>query len=307
VFPVVGFSCPIAASPAEIKAGIRAMDLSRPRDCEPSTIMLSILVINFKNPPLLRLALKSLTGILEPGFPKEIIVVDIASTVETRNVISEFPGVESVCFSQNIGYTRGANEGIRRSKGSSVLIMNPDIVPLKGAVEKMFEFICSDSSVGMIGPQLLNFDGTYQNSSFRFPSPLTLLYRRTFLGRLGFGRKNLEHFTNKDLDRNKPMEVDWLMGSALMVRVDAIRKVGLMDENFFLYMSDIDWPKRFWENGYKVLYFPQSKMYHYHRRDSKGRFGLLDIFFKKELRWHLIDAIRYFRKHGIAAGEGSSR
>jgi GT2 family glycosyltransferase len=242
-----------------------------------------------------------LAGTLRPDFLKEIIVVDISSTHETRSVISEFPNVDSVCFNHNIGYTRGVNEGIKKSKGDAVLIINPDIIPLKDSIEKMYEFLDKHPSVGMIGPQLLNFDGTYQTSFFRFPSPLTLLYRRTFLGNFGFGKRSLDYFTSKEVDHSTARHVDWLMGSALMVRVESIRKVGLMDENFFLYMSDIDWPKRFWENGYTVLYFPESKMYHYHRRDSKGRFGMLDVFFKKESRWHLKDAIRYFRKHGIRA------
>lgn len=263
--------------------------------------MLSIIIVNFKNPPLLRLALKSITGTLEPGFEKEIIVVDICSTIETRNVISEFPDVRQVCFGVNIGYTRGVNEGIKLSNGDVMLILNPDIIPLEGSIEKMYRHLTENRGVGMIGPQLLNFDGTYQNSFFRFPYPWTLFLRRTFLGKFWLGKKSLEYFTMKDADHEIVQSVDWLMGSALMVSKEAVQKVGLMDENLFLYMSDIDWPKRFWENGYTVTYFPESKMYHYHRRDSKGRFGILDMLIKKESRWHLSDAIKYFRKHGISA------
>jgi len=72
-----------------------------------------------------------------------------------------------------------------------------------------------------------------------------------------------------------------------------------MDEKFFLYMSDVDWARRFWENGFRVVYYPYSLMYHYHQRESKGRLGLFDIFINKQSRLHLIDAIRYFRKYGI--------
>lgn len=268
---------------------------------DSNRLMLSIIIVNFKNPPLLRLCLKSLMNVLGQDFPWEIIVVDVASSIETRNIISEFPKVNSICFKDNIGYTKGVNEGIKKSSGNAMLILNADIIPLKNSIEKMYDYLRKNSEIGIIGPQLLNFDGTPQNSCFRFSSPLTLVYRRTFLGRLFFGRRHLNNFTMKDANGLDAHPADWLMGSALMVNKEAVNKVGLMDENMFLYMSDIDWPSRFWENGYTVIYYPDSKMYHYHKRDSKGRFGVLDILFKKESRWHLIDAIKYFRKHGISA------
>jgi GT2 family glycosyltransferase len=93
--------------------------------------------------------------------------------------------------------------------------------------------------------------------------------------------------------------VDWLMGSALMTTRAALDTVGPMDERFFLYFSEVDWARRFWENGYAVAYLPTVQMYHYHQRQSKGRFAVLDILSRRETRWHIADAIRYFRKHGI--------
>lgn len=264
------------------------------------TKTLSIIIVNFKNPPLLRLCLKSLVQTLEPSFEKEIIVVDVASSIETRNVISEFPEVKLVFFKENIGYTKGVNEGIKASRGEIVLIINPDIIPSKGSVERMADYIYKNENVGLLGPQLLNFDGSVQNSSFAFYSPLTIIYRRTFLNLLPWARKELDRFLVNNKDKTKTSEVDWIMGSALMTTKKAIDDIGPMDENLFLYMSEVDWAHRFWENGYKVIYFPEARMYHYHRRGSKGRFDVFDII-KKETRWHIIDAIKYFRKHGIGA------
>lgn len=266
--------------------------------------MLSIIIVNFKNPPLLRLCLKSLAQTLEPAFEREMIVVDIASSIETRNVISEFPEARPVCFKNNIGYTKGVNEGIKASHGKAILIINPDIIPLKGSIEKMTNYIYENGMVGLLGPQLLNFDGSVQNSSFAFYSPLTIIYRRTFLNLLPWAKKELNRFLDINKDKTKISEVDWLMGSALMATKKTISSIGLMDENLFLYMSEVDWAHRFWENGYKVVYFPKAQMYHYHRRGSKGRFDIFDII-KKETRWHIIDAIKYFRKHGISARQKS--
>jgi GT2 family glycosyltransferase len=103
----------------------------------------------------------------------------------------------------------------------------------------------------------------------------------------------------KDFDLTKTTPVNWLMGSALMISRSAIEKIGMMDEKLFLYMSEVDWAQRFWENGYTVIYYPSAKLYHYHKRESKGRFGVLDVLFKRETRWHITDAIYYFKKHGI--------
>jgi len=260
--------------------------------------VLSIIIVNFKNPALLRLCLKSLRDVISQDFNHEIIVIDVASAIETRNVVSEFSNVKIIPFRENIGYTRGINEGIRASSGDVMFFINSDIIPLKGSIEKMTEYIRRESKVGLIGPQLLNFDGSIQNSSFRFYGPLTIIYRRTFIGRLPWVKNEINRFLVADKDKTKTSEVDWIMGSALMTTRKTVAAVGPMDEKLFLYMSEVDWAKRFWENGYKVIYFPEAKMYHYHRRGSKGRFDAFDII-KKETRWHIMDALRYFKKHGI--------
>lgn len=261
--------------------------------------MLSIIIVNFKNPSLLRLCLKSLANILSSDFKYEIIVVDVASTIETRNVISEFIDVKRLCFQENIGYTRGVNEGVKASTGEAVFVINSDIIPLRGSVERMTDFIMRNPEIGLLGPRLLNFDGSIQNSSFSFYSPLTIVYRRTFLGILPWAKRELSRFVMDGKSTSKISETDWIMGSAIMATKEAIGKIGLMDEKLFLYMSEVDWAKRFWENGYKVIYFPASQMYHYHRRGSKGKFDAFDII-KKETRWHILDAIQYFRKHGLS-------
>ena len=103
----------------------------------------------------------------------------------------------------------------------------------------------------------------------------------------------------KDKDLSKPLTVAWLMGSALMVSRKALEIAGYMDERFYLYMSDVDWPRRFWENGYQVVFFPEVAMYHYHRRESHGALDVLDAIFNRRTRQHITDAIRYFLKNGI--------
>ena len=262
--------------------------------------MLSIIIVNYKNPPLLRLCLKSLARTISPDLEYEVIVVDSQTSIETQNVVTEefapiFKRIKLLPYQENTGYTRGVNEGIRHSVGNYFLIFNPDIVVLEGSIEKLLEHLEAHPHIGLIGPQLLNFDGSRQDSCFRFVTPLTILYRRV----LPFAEQLVEHYLMHDVDLSVPREVDWLMGSALMTSRRALERVGLMNERLFNYFSDVDWPKRFWENGYTVVYYPYAKMYHYHQRQSKGPFGIFDALFTQGTRWHIRDALIYFAKHGF--------
>lgn len=260
--------------------------------------MLSIVILNYKNPPLLRLCLQSLTRVLLKSFPHEVIVVDSAASVETRMVVTEeFSEVKYLPFKDNTGYTRGMNEGFRAARGEYIFIANPDIVPLPDAFEAMVKYMDEHPEIGMLGPELLNFDGSRQQSCFRFYTPLTVACRRMFLGKLPFGKKILDQFMLRDKDLEKPTPVDWLMGSALMVSRKAMEKVGFMDENLFLYMSDVDWPRRFWENGYQVVFYPAARMYHYHLQSSRG--SIFQIITNRFTRLHIADGIRYFKKYGL--------
>lgn len=163
----------------------------------------------------------------------------------------------------------------------------------------MYTYMRENPEIGLLGPQLLNFDGSIQQSCFRFYTPLTIVCRRTFLGKLPFVKKVLDRFLMKDKDLSQTLPVDWLMGSALMVSKNALVKAGYMDEQFYLYMSDVDWPRRFWENGYQVVFFPRATMYHYHRRESHSGLNFLDAIFNHRTHQHITDAVRYFRKNGI--------
>lgn len=259
---------------------------------------LSIIILNYKNPALLRLCLKSITKSLDSKTKHEIIVIDSESSVETRSVaMDEFKNIKLIPFKENIGYTRGNNAGIKASCGDYILLLNPDVILLDNCVEKMINFLEQNKNVGLIGPQLLNFDGTRQDSCFRFVTIPIVFIRRSFLGKLPITKKALDRFLLRDKDLSKSQDVDWLMGSAIMAGRNALNKVGMMNEKFFHYMSDVDWARQFWKNGYRVVYHPEAQMYHYHRRGSRG--GIIDLLYKKEARWHLIDALKYFSINGI--------
>lgn len=258
--------------------------------------MLSIVILNYKNPPLLRLCLKSVIDSIGPDFKYEIIVVDNASTYETMSVVTEeFPSVKFIPLKENLGYTKANNIGLAQAIGDQLLILNVDIVPLRRSIEELSNYLKENPKIGMVGPQLLNYDGSHQDSCFRFYSPWTIIYRRMPL-KLSYMKKELARFKYGDCDLKSPQTVDWLMGSALLISRVAFDKVGPMDESFFHYFNDVDWSRMFWENGFEVAYYPLVSMYHYQKPGSR-RFGLLGPILNRQTRWHIRDGIRYFQKY----------
>lgn len=258
---------------------------------------LSIIITHYNTPELLNLCLNSIKKTTR-NIKKEIIVVDSESQEETRELIKEkHPTVKVIPFEKNAGYSKIVNAGIKKAKGDYILILNADIIVLEDSVSKMLKYIKSYSKTGITGPQLIDFTGNVQPSCFSFPSLGTILARRTFFGRTKTGKKLLEKFTNEESDVYTPKEVDWLQGSAMMIRKKAIKKVGLWDERFFAYFEDTDFCRRFWQNGYKVVYFPLARMAHYYHRSSKKWGGLKDLFLNKYTRIHLISALKYFWKY----------
>lgn len=263
----------------------------------------SIIVNHYRTPEILKICLHSIKeNLRNAGFSWEIIVTDSATIEKTEEMMEEeFPDIIFISAKENIGFGKSINVAIEEAKGEYFFIVNADIIiNEEKAIEKMLDYIENNKSVGMVGPKLLNVNNTIQQSCFRFYTPLTVICRRTFLGKTFLGKKVLDKFLMVDVfKKNKitePIPVDWLMGSAMMVRKSDLEKVGVFDESFFMYFEDVDWARRFWENGLKVVYFPNAKMYHYHFQSSKKK-SLFDSLLNKYARIHIKSALKYFMKY----------
>ena len=261
---------------------------------------LSIAINNYRNPELLKLCLDSIKSNVQ-RIEYEIIVTDSDTQEDTEMMMREdYPQVKFFPFHKNVGLAVMVQKAIKESEGEYILFLNGDIIVTENSVEELIGFLKLHSEVGMVGPKLLNFNGTLQKSCFRFYKPVTIVFRRMeFLNRLNFVRSHLDWFSMESYDHEKPRNVDWLMGSALMAKKEVIQKVGDMDSQFFMYMEDVDWCRRFWENGYKVIYYPPVSVYHYHKQASRGKKGLLEVFINKYTRIHIASAIKYFLKFGL--------
>ncbi len=258
---------------------------------------LSIIILNYKTKNLIKHQLKSLYS-LSWNFSYEVIVVDNASDDGIGEMIAvEFPQTVFIQNTSNAGYAAGNNLAIRRAQGQYILILNPDIVILRTEdLEKLWHFMQTHPQAGIAGPKLSYPNNEIQESCSRWPNLLLPIYRRTFLKDTAGGKKWLDHYFYRDWDHQSNKQVDWLFGAALMIRKEALIKVGLLDESYFLYLEDTDWCRRFWEQGYQVWFVADSILTHYHKRSSADN-GIFGSLFNKSSREHIKSFIKYLRKY----------
>ena len=228
----------------------------------------------------------------------EIVVVDNASGDGLGEFLAiKYPDVKFIAASQNDGYAAGNNLGIKAATGRYVLIMNPDITVRPGSIDALVKFMDEHPNVGICGPKLIKPNGRVDESCYRFHRWTTPLYRRTPLGRLPIGLSENSRYIMDDFNRLETREVDWLLGAVLMARRAALDKVGLFDEKYFLYFEDTDLCRRFWQAGYRVVYFTGSTMVHCHERASAQVLWLFGPL-NRAAREHIKSCIYYFRKWG---------
>lgn len=277
---------------------------------------ISIIVLNYKQKGLVKQCVKGIIA-AQPNLDYEIIVVDNNSNdgtlemidtlfdeqtgFETQQILPlpkdlKIPPIKTIQAGSNDGFGAGHNVGIKKSSGKYILVINPDVAVVPGALEQMFSFMEQDESVGMIAPRLINPDGSVQYSCRRFPKFLTPVYRRTFFGKFSFAKPFLSDYLMKDFNHKSNVEVDWLFGACLLIRKSVMDKVGVFDERFFMYFEDLDLCRRFWEANFKVVYFAQVEMVHYHQQFSAERRGFFGVF-SKGARIHIASGIKYFAKY----------
>lgn len=255
---------------------------------------ISIIINNYKTRGLLKQCLKGIL-IYPPSVPYEIIVVDNNSQDGSVELVKEkFPDIRLIAAQQNLGHHQGNNLGIKNSTGKYVVILNTDIAVLDDSFDKLYQFLESHEQVALVGPKLKNPDGSIQMSCLRFPDKLVPIYRRTLLGKLPFAKKKIDYYLMTDFDHESSRTVDWILGAFAMVRRSAINKIGLMDEDLFLYFGDIAWCQKFWQVGYQVYYFTEANIVHYHKRES-AQSGIFSKIF-----WiHIIDWFKYLKKYSF--------
>jgi hypothetical protein len=197
--------------------------------------------------------------------PVNIFIQDNASGDGLKSIKALFPDIQVSVNSTNLGFAKAVNNTLKMCSASHIMLLNPDTIVKQGFIETIIDYMQNHPDVGIVGPRILNADGTVQGSARSFPTPLTGFFGRTSLLTKWFPnnwitRKSiLSHPDNG----TEPIRVDWVSGACMVLRHSAVQNVGMLDERFFMYWEDVDWCRRMWQKGWKVVYYPKPTIVHY--------------------------------------------
>lgn len=227
---------------------------------------------------------------LRSGVVRNIYVVDNASDPEMERWCCRHPEV-TYMPGDNVGYGAGHNRALRLSLADpSVryhLVVNSDVSFSPGILDAMTAELERRPDIGQLHPMVLNPDGTPQYTVRRLPTPLDVFGRRFLPARLM--RRRNDRYLLKERDLSRELDVPYHQGSFMLLRLDALRKVGLFDERFFMYPEDIDLTRRI-HTCYRTLYWPRATVVHDHRAASYRSLRMTCI--------HAVNLARYFNKWG---------
>jgi len=227
---------------------------------------LSILIVNWNTKDYLLHCLESIfRKVNAPSW--EVILIDNGSQdgsgAEARK---RFPSIDLIENHENVGFAKAMNQGLKKASGKYILLLNPDTEIKEGAFDRLLAFMDTHLEIGATGAQLLNPDGSRQNSIANFPSLATELLNKSLLRGL-FPKE----FPGKEKEYPEPIEVDSVIGACLMVRRKVVEEVGFLDENYFLFLEETDWCYRMKKAGWKVYHIPQAEVFHFQGKSAEAK------------------------------------
>jgi len=262
---------------------------------EQRTVLISVVIVNYRVPDFLLRALDSLRN-ADLYEQTEIIVVDNASQDDSQNCIfAQFPEVNWIGLKNNIGFGKACNVGAQNAHGKFLLLLNPDTIVSKNTLSESVHFFETHSNAGIMGPKTLKPDGSLDAACRRsYPSPSVAFYRLTGLSKLFPKSKRFGQYNLTYLDPNLPTQVDAVSGSCMFLPLSLYREVGGFDERFFMYGEDLDLCSKVQEQGLAVWYNPATQIIHFKGKSSAKRswksriafYEAMIIFSKKHRHTH---------------------
>jgi len=240
---------------------------------EPERV--AAVVVTYDALPWIESCLDSLGGV-------ETVVVDNGSSDGTVAFVRErYPDMRLI-ESENRGLGAGWNTGIRETSSTYVLLLNADAWLPNGSLERLCDFADTRPRAGVVGPRLLNPDGTLQRSVRGYPTVWRLATEYLFLRKLAPRSSALNAFYAGGFDHDEVREVEVVMGACMLLRREAIEQVGECDEDYFLFSEETDWCYRFRGAGWEVVFFPGAECVHVRGASHSGR------LYRENLRGHLL-------------------
>lgn len=260
----------------------------------------AVIIVNWNTGKLLSHCLASLQALPEYDLIEKIYVVDNASDddslVVAKQAMTDEVKVRFIDLNSNIGFAAGNNRAISLAqkecaKDCHIWLLNPDTEVQPGALKTMISVLDQQTDVGIVGPKLLNTDGTLQPSVRSFPTMVIFTLFFTKLNRLLHNTSLWRRYMNLDFDYNHAQAVDQVMGASFLIRNTAVQNVGLLDEKFWVWFEEVDYCRRAQNKGWVVWYTPEATVVHH----GGASFSQL-IGWQKTLPW-IRSSLHYARKH----------
>jgi len=228
---------------------------------------LSVIIINYGTMAMTEKVIRNFLD-KEKSLDAEIILINNKSIEDFDEKIFRLLGCKVNENSQNLGFARAVNQGIKLAGGEYVLLLNSDVFIEENVVSKLIAYEENHKKIGVIGPRMLYPDGRFQISFGRFPSLLSEFLRLSGFYRLFPGATIISDTVFSKIDIGKEIEADWLTGGCMLFKKDLIEEIGEFDDNYFLGVEDIDFCYRARLAGFKNIYFPESRVIHKHGGSS---------------------------------------
>jgi len=246
---------------------------------------ISIIVVSFNTKDLLLDCLASVFETVK-GISFEVWVVDNNSTDGTVEATREkYPIIKIIKNTENLGFAAANNQAFRQMNGDYALLLNTDTALTNGAVKELFDFMEANPETGMACGQLLNLDGSKQNSIANFPTTLTLLSNETLLRIL-----LPKQFPSKRRKYISPLKIDSCVGACLMARKKAMDDIGLFDERYFFFFEETDWAYRMKRGGWAIYLVPTAKIFHAQGKTIGSNLHSRIMFYRSRYlffkKWH---------------------
>ena len=257
----------------------------------------TVVIVAFNNEHEIRACLESVISELK-NFTFQIIIIDNHSQDRTRNQISEFCAmlanqngeIELIFNPMNVGFTAALNQGLKRSRGEYILILNPDTAPKPRSLVALKNSLDAEKRVGVVAPQLLNSNGTVQPSCRRLPRHRDVLFEITGLSFLFKKSGVFNGWKMGDFDHRSRRSVDQPQGACLLFRRQLLEEVGFWDETFPMFFSDVDWCRRVKSRGYEIVFEPAAQVVHHK--------GVSVLQRRAQMIWSSHRSFyKYFKKH----------
>ncbi len=253
---------------------------------------LSIIIVNYKTLELTSNCLDSIYEANMKGIDFEVIVVDNASEDGSIEAIEgHYPQVKIIKNSENLGFSKANNMGIRSSVADFILLLNSDTIVEGNTISDALQFMRNHRHVGALGCKVLLESGALDMACKRsFPTPANGIYHSLKLDKRFPKSKLFGEYNLTFVSEDKICSVDCIMGAFMMVSRQAIDAVGLLDEDYFMYGEDVDWCYRIKKAGFQIIYYPKVRIFHYKKASGIGKrnpktieafYDSMGIFYRK--------------------------